>query len=122
MQAFWVQVAFGDEAGGRWGDGGREGFEGLVKTFAIFCSRPRQISSHGECIPSQCATGAELSLSKENEMEGKEDTEEAAMYPGVCHVLLVVERSVRVGEQGWLDSGSMSMVLLVGGVAGGETK
>ena len=84
------------------GGGCRDVFEGLVKTFAVFRSRPRPISFHGKCV--QCAGAPNWLLvrscphRKRARRNGREDTEETAMYPRARHVLSVVEL---VGEYGW---------------------
>jgi len=90
------------------GGGCRDVFEALVKTFAVFRSRPRPVSFHGKCV--QCAGAPNWLLVRscphqKRAMEWKEDTEEAAMYPRARHVLSVMERSVSVGGLGWPGSG-----------------
>jgi len=89
-------------------EGAETFFEGLVKAFAVFRSRPRPISFHRKCV--QCAGALNWLLvqscpHRKGAVEWKEDTEEAAMYLRARHVLSVMGRSVSVGGLGWPGSG-----------------
>ena len=97
-RALHVAVAFGDEAGGRFGEEGggrRDVFERLIQAFADFRSCPRPTSYHVECV--QChgaTTGSGSSPSEECATEWKD---EGATCSWIPHVPSVVERSVSVG-------------------------